>query len=167
MIYMCTNLFSNFQLRRLIPWQQKEEVKRNMIEASPIPKTKKRKKSALKVDWVTVPSETQMQRYLGLSLRWPRGRIRQQNYGCTTGGRWHTWWQAWGCSSLPLGALRYLRDSPSIASDTTMLPTCWCMVSMSKRLGHSSITTALDLYAHWVPEMDSSAANTIGTKFII
>ena len=37
---------------------------RDMIEAAPIPKTKKRKKSALKVDWVTVPSETQMQRML-------------------------------------------------------------------------------------------------------
>lgn len=38
---------------------------------------------------------------------------------------------------------------------------------VSKRLGHSSITTTLDLYAHWVPEMDASAANTIGTKFIL
>lgn len=38
---------------------------------------------------------------------------------------------------------------------------------VSKRLGHSSIATTLDLYAHWVPEMDSSAANTIGTKFIL
>lgn len=38
---------------------------------------------------------------------------------------------------------------------------------VSKRLGHSSITTTLDLYAHWVPEMDASAANTVGNKFIL
>lgn len=38
---------------------------------------------------------------------------------------------------------------------------------VSKRLGHSTIMTTLDLYAHWVPEMDSTAANTIGTKFIL
>lgn len=38
---------------------------------------------------------------------------------------------------------------------------------VSKRLGHSSITTTLDLYAYRVPEMDASTANTIGTKFIL
>ena len=38
---------------------------------------------------------------------------------------------------------------------------------VSKRLGHSSITTTLDQYAHWIPEMDASAANTIGTSFIL
>ena len=38
---------------------------------------------------------------------------------------------------------------------------------VSKRLGHSSITTTLDLYAHWVPEMAASVTNTIGTKCIL
>ena len=37
---------------------------------------------------------------------------------------------------------------------------------VSKRLGHSSISTTLELYAHWIPEMDESAANTIGKGFI-
>lgn len=38
---------------------------------------------------------------------------------------------------------------------------------VSKRLGHSSINTTLELYAHWIPEMDESAANTIGKGFIL
>lgn len=38
---------------------------------------------------------------------------------------------------------------------------------VSKRLGHASIKTTLDLYAHWMPEMDEKAANTISTDFII
>ena len=38
---------------------------------------------------------------------------------------------------------------------------------VSKRLGHSSITTTLDLYAHGVPEMNASATNTVGTKLIL
>lgn len=37
---------------------------------------------------------------------------------------------------------------------------------VSKRLGHSSISTTLELYAHWIPEMDESAANAIGKGFI-
>ena len=38
---------------------------------------------------------------------------------------------------------------------------------VSKRLGHSSIKTTLDLYAHGVPEMDKKAANIIGSAFIL
>lgn len=38
---------------------------------------------------------------------------------------------------------------------------------VSKRLGHSSIKTTLDLYAHWVPEMDQKAANVVGSTFIL
>lgn len=38
---------------------------------------------------------------------------------------------------------------------------------VSKRLGHSSIKTTLDLYAHWMPEMDEKAANSISTSFIL
>lgn len=38
---------------------------------------------------------------------------------------------------------------------------------VSKRLGHAKIQTTLDLYAHWVPEMDESAANIIGNDMII
>ena len=37
---------------------------------------------------------------------------------------------------------------------------------VSKRLGHSNISTTLELYAHWIPEMDESAANAIGKDFI-
>lgn len=38
---------------------------------------------------------------------------------------------------------------------------------VSKRLGHAKIQTTLDLYAHWIPEMDKSAANIIGNDMII
>lgn len=38
---------------------------------------------------------------------------------------------------------------------------------VSKRLGHSNIMTTLNLYAHWLPEMDKTAANTISTSMII
>ena len=51
--------------------------------------------------------------------------------------------------------------------DTYLLMQGVNVKEVSKRLGHSSITTTLDLYAHWVPEMDASATNTIGTKFIL
>lgn len=37
---------------------------------------------------------------------------------------------------------------------------------VSKRLGHASIQTTLDIYAHWLPEMDESAANTVDTSLI-
>lgn len=37
---------------------------------------------------------------------------------------------------------------------------------VSKRLGHASIQTTLDIYAHWVPEMDETAANTVDTSLI-
>lgn len=33
--------------------------------------------------------------------------------------------------------------------------------AVSKRLGHSSITTTLDIYAHWLPEVDRKAAMSI------
>lgn len=38
---------------------------------------------------------------------------------------------------------------------------------VSKRLGHASVKTTLDLYAHWIPEMDEQAANSINTDFIL
>ena len=38
---------------------------------------------------------------------------------------------------------------------------------VSKRLGHAKIQTTLDLYAHWIPEMDKSAANIIGNDMIV
>ncbi|MBS5519624.1 MAG: site-specific integrase [Acidaminococcus intestini] len=38
---------------------------------------------------------------------------------------------------------------------------------VSKRLGHNNISTTLDLYAHWVPEMDRRAAGAIGNQFIL
>ena len=38
---------------------------------------------------------------------------------------------------------------------------------VSKRLGHASIKVTLDLYAHWMPEMDAQAANSIGTSYIV
>ena len=38
---------------------------------------------------------------------------------------------------------------------------------VSKRLGHASIKITLDLYAHWMPEMDAQAANSVGTNFIL
>lgn len=38
---------------------------------------------------------------------------------------------------------------------------------VSKRLGHAKIQTTLDLYAHWIPEMDKSASNVIGNDMII
>ena len=38
---------------------------------------------------------------------------------------------------------------------------------VSKRLGHASVKTTLDLYAHWIPEMDEQAANSINTEFIL
>lgn len=37
---------------------------------------------------------------------------------------------------------------------------------VSKRLGHASIQTTLDIYAHWVPEMDETAANIVDTSLI-
>ena len=50
---------------------------------------------------------------------------------------------------------------------TYLLMQCVSVKEVSKSLCHSSITTTIDLYAHWVPEMDASDANTIGTKFIL
>ena len=38
---------------------------------------------------------------------------------------------------------------------------------VSKRLGHASVKTTLDLYAHWIPEMDEKAANSISMEFIL
>ena len=38
---------------------------------------------------------------------------------------------------------------------------------VSKRLGHASIKITLDLYAHWMPEMDTQAANSISTSYIV
>ncbi len=38
---------------------------------------------------------------------------------------------------------------------------------VSKRLGHARIQTTLDLYAHWVPEMDRSASEVIGMDMIL
>lgn len=38
---------------------------------------------------------------------------------------------------------------------------------VSKRLGHASIKITLDLYAHWLPEMDERAANSVGTSYIL
>ena len=38
---------------------------------------------------------------------------------------------------------------------------------VSKRLGHSSIKMTLDLYAHWLPEMDAQAANIISPSYIV
>lgn len=38
---------------------------------------------------------------------------------------------------------------------------------VSKRLGHARIQTTLDLYAHWVPEMDRSASEVIGVDMIL
>lgn len=38
---------------------------------------------------------------------------------------------------------------------------------VSKRLGHASIQTTLDIYAHWLPEMDETAANTVDTSLIL
>lgn len=38
---------------------------------------------------------------------------------------------------------------------------------VSKRLGHASIKITLDLYAHWLPEMDAQAANSVGTGYIL
>lgn len=34
--------------------------------------------------------------------------------------------------------------------------------AVSKRLGHAGITTTLDYYAHWIPEVDRKAAQVIG-----
>lgn len=227
-------------------------LERDMIEASPIPKTKKRKKSALKVDWVTVPSETQMQRILQ--------EAKEDDYGVPEGDfKLYPLFLLAVATGARLGELldldrerdidlktntinidtqltregtsQPLKTSAShrrifvqpevlravlemtprsdkttklwihhgrqvtymaasmrvfkFTSRSTEIPkgfTFHCfrhyhatyllmhgvnVKEVSKRLGHSSITTTLDLYAHWVPEMDSSAANTIGTKFII
>ncbi len=38
---------------------------------------------------------------------------------------------------------------------------------VSKRLGHASIKITLDLYAHWMPEMDAQAANSIDNSYLI
>lgn len=38
---------------------------------------------------------------------------------------------------------------------------------VSKRLGHAKIQTTLDLYAHWLPEMDRSASEVIGVDMIL
>lgn len=38
---------------------------------------------------------------------------------------------------------------------------------VSKRLGHARIQTTLDLYAHWIPEMDRSASEVIGIDMIL
>ena len=38
---------------------------------------------------------------------------------------------------------------------------------VSKRLGHKDIGVTLNLYAHWIPEMDKKAANLMGSQFII
>ncbi|WP_196599060.1 tyrosine-type recombinase/integrase [Pectinatus frisingensis] len=37
---------------------------------------------------------------------------------------------------------------------------------VSKRLGHSDIQTTLNLYAHWIPEMDTEAARVIDDSYI-
>ena len=38
--------------------------------------------------------------------------------------------------------------------------------SVSKRLGHSSILTTLQLYAHWIPETDERAAKIVGENYL-
>lgn len=38
---------------------------------------------------------------------------------------------------------------------------------VSKRLGHSQIETTLNLYVHWMPEVDQKASRLIGDQFII
>lgn len=37
---------------------------------------------------------------------------------------------------------------------------------VSKRLGHSSIRTTLDLYTHWLPEVDQKASEAVGSQFV-
>lgn len=37
--------------------------------------------------------------------------------------------------------------------------------AVSKRLGHAGITTTLDYYAHWIPEVDRKASEVIGDLF--
>lgn len=38
---------------------------------------------------------------------------------------------------------------------------------VSKRLGHSSIKTTLDLYTHWLPEADERAAKALGDQYVL
>lgn len=227
-------------------------LERNLIEASPMQKTKKRRSTQKKVDWVAVPNETQMQRILQ--------EAKEEDYGTpegdfkvypllllavATGARLGELLDIDRLHDIDLenntinidsqvtreGANQPLKTSSShrriyvqpeilravleltprsdkttklwvhhgrhvtymaasmkvhkFISKSTEIPkgfTFHCfrhyhatyllmhgvnIKEVSKRLGHSSITTTLDLYAHWVPEMDATAANTIGTKFII
>lgn len=49
---------------------------------------------------------------------------------------------------------------------TTLLKNGIGVKEVSKRLGHKSIKTTLDLYAHWLPEMDNKAANVIDSTYL-
>lgn len=227
-------------------------LQRDLIDASPMPKTKRRRISQRKVDVVSIPSETQMQKILQEAkekdLGVPEGTFKLYPFfllAIATGARFgelldidrerdinletntidiNTQVTREG-SGKPLKTsssrrrifvqpkvLRAVLEMAPRSKETTKLwlnhgrPVTYMAASMkvfnfisrshevpkgftfhcfrhyhatyllmqgvnvkevSKRLGHSSITTTLDLYAHWVPEMDASAANTIGTKFIL
>lgn len=39
--------------------------------------------------------------------------------------------------------------------------------AVSKRLGHSNIQTTLNLYVHWIPEVDQKAARLMGSQFVV
>lgn len=227
-------------------------IQRDMLDVSPIPKTKKRRTQQMKVDKVTLPTETQMQRILKEAKEFDRGTpegnfrlyplfLLAVSTGMRLGelldiDRVHDIDEETNTidinsqltregSGQPLktqASTRRIFVQPEVlkavleetprSDKTTKLfvshgrQVTYLTVSMkvhkfihqslevpkgftfhcfrhyhatylllhginvkevSKRLGHSSIATTLDLYAHWVPEMDASAANTIGTKFII
>ena len=227
-------------------------MERDLIEASPIPKTKKRRIGQKKVDVVTIPSETQMQRILQEAKEADFGvtegdfklyplfllavatgarlgelldidRVRDINLETNTitidtqltrdgSGRplktiasrrrifvqpevlravlemtpmskkttklWLHHGKQVTYMAASMKVFKFISQSLEVPEGFTfhcfrhyhatyLLMHGVNVKEVSKRLGHSSITTTLDLYAHWVPEMDASAANTIGTKFII
>lgn len=50
---------------------------------------------------------------------------------------------------------------------TTLLSHGVNIKAVSQRLGHSSITTTLNLYVHHMPEVDETASNVIGASYVL
>lgn len=73
-----------------------------------------------------------------------------------------TWWRSWrsknGFEGLKFHELRHTQATQLLANDVDMK-------TVQNRLGHSSASLTLDLYAHAVPENDQEAAQMLGDLF--
>lgn len=102
------------------------------------------------------------QRILEVVLEATKGELWRNFTYISVANRINTFFSR--CSSKPQGftfhCFRHYHATKLLVSGINIK-------EVSKRLGHSSIKTTLDLYAHWVPEMDKKAANVVGSTFIL